>query len=95
MLTYLALNTIFLSIAAVLYYRFRPATKAVVWTLVLLLVLTLIFDNLMIWADFFSYNQLKLLGINIGLAPLEDFAYPIAAAFGVPALWTVLEKRRS
>ncbi|NKF31514.1 lycopene cyclase domain-containing protein, partial [Pseudomonas sp. BGM005] len=35
-----------------------------------------------------------LLGIHIGLAPLEDFAYPIAGAIMLPAVWAALRARR-
>ena len=34
-----------------------------------------------------------LSGLRVGLAPLEDFAYPLCAAFLVPAVFTLLPAR--
>lgn len=56
---------------------------------VILLALTAVFDNLMIAAGLFNYPAEHLSGIRIGLAPLEDFSYPLCAAFLVPALFTL------
>ena len=48
------------------------------------LVLTAVFDNVMIAAGLFTYPAEHLSGLRIGLAPLEDFSYPLCAAFLVP-----------
>ena len=61
---------------------------------VVLLALTAVFDNAMIALDLFTYPEQHLSGIRIGLAPLEDFAYPLCAAFGVPAVAALLPARR-
>lgn len=57
-----------------------------------LLVLTAIFDNAMIAAGLFTYPEEHLSGLRIGVAPLEDFAYPLCAAFLVPALFTLITR---
>ena len=57
---------------------------------VVLLVLTAIFDNLMIAAGLVAYDDSLTSGIFVGLAPLEDFSYAIAAAVFVPSVWSVL-----
>src|SRR5699024_8696114 len=59
-----------------------------------LLVLTAVFDSLMIAADLFRFDEEQLLGLHVGLAPLEDFAWPLASALSLPALWTLLAPRR-
>ena len=69
----------------------RLAASAV--TAVVLVLLTIVFDNLMIAAGLFTYPEHLISGIRIGLAPLEDFAYPVAAAFLVPAVRTLLAPR--
>jgi len=56
-------------------------------TLAALLVLTLIFDNLIIWAGIVGYDTSKLLGLFVGYAPVEDFFYAILAVIIVPVLW--------
>ena len=63
-------------------------------TVVVLCLLTVVFDTLMIGAGLYVYAPDKILGIRIWGAPLEDFAYAIAAAIGMPVLWVVLGRRR-
>jgi lycopene cyclase domain-containing protein len=60
---------------------------------VVLAALTAVFDNAMIALGFFSYPAEHLSGVHVGLAPLEDFAYPLCAAFLVPAAFTLLSAR--
>jgi hypothetical protein len=42
-----------------------------------------------------GYDPDKLVGIIIGVAPIEDFAYSIAALVLLPAVWYLLRRRRS
>ena len=60
-----------------------------------LLVLTAVFDSLMIAADLFRFDEDRLLGMHVILAPVEDFAWPVAAALALPALWTLLAPREA
>lgn len=57
-----------------------------------LLVLTAIFDNVMIALGLFVYRAGTLSGLTLGRAPLEDFAYPVAAAVLLPVLWRWLRR---
>ena len=59
----------------------------------LLLVLTAVFDTLMIVADLFRYDESALLGPRVLLVPVEDFAWPVFAVLAVPALWELLGRR--
>jgi len=59
-----------------------------------LVVLTAVFDNIMIAAGLFTYPETLISGLRVGLAPIEDFAYPLCAAFLVPAVFTLLEPLR-
>lgn len=61
---------------------------------VVLVVLTAIFDNVMIALDLFTYPPEHLSGLRIGLAPLEDFSYPVCAAFLIPAVFALLTRRK-
>ena len=69
----------------------RMAASAI--AALLLLVLTAVFDNLMIAAGLFSYPPAHLSGLRVGLAPIEDFSYAVCAAFLVPAVYTLLPRR--
>lgn len=96
MRVYMLLNLPFLAVAAVLAlvslvrpgWRRRMLASAL--TAAVLCILTAVFDNVMIAAALFSYPEENLSGIRIGLAPIEDFAYPVAAAFAVPAIWSLV-----
>ncbi len=68
------------------------ALAAIGVTIAVLFVLTAVFDNLMIGAELFHYAPEHLLGIKVGLAPLEDFAYPLAGAVLLPALWMTFQR---
>ena len=101
-MTYLLLNAVFLVVAALvavvavqrrlISVRF---VSAVAGALTLTLLLTAVFDNLMIGAGLFSYDPAHISGLFIGLAPIEDFAYPLAAAILLPALWVISGGTRS
>ncbi|RRS01286.1 lycopene cyclase domain-containing protein [Glycomyces terrestris] len=70
----------------------RMAASAV--AAAVLVLLTAAFDNLMIAAGLFTYPESHLLGVKVGQAPIEDFAYPVSAAFAVPAAFVLLPERR-
>jgi lycopene cyclase domain-containing protein len=55
-----------------------------------LCVLTAVFDTVMIAGDLFRYGAGALLGVRVLLVPVEDFAWPLAAALLLPALWQLL-----
>ena len=100
-MTYSVLALVFLGLAVVgavtatFAARRRPDLRAVGIALAALLLLTAVFDTIMIGVGFFTYADAHLLGARIGLAPIEDFAYPIAGVLLLPAIWTLLRTRRS
>ncbi|ALE92513.1 hypothetical protein AOC05_09625 [Arthrobacter alpinus] len=98
------LNVIFVAVAvlvmvtALAQHRGETGRRAViavvVGTIAVLIVLTAIFDNLMIASGLFDYAGHTLNGIHVGLAPIEDFAYPIAAGLLLPGLWLLFTRGR-
>ena len=56
-------------------------------TVAALVVLTLVFDALMITADLFRFEASLMSGVRIGPVPLEDLAWPVAAGLLMPSLW--------
>ncbi len=54
-------------------------------------ILTAIFDNLIIISGIVAYDPDTLLGLYVWRAPIEDFAYTIAAVLLVPAVWNKQE----
>lgn len=88
---------ILLTVAVTLATLRRPAfgqrMAASAISAAVLLVLTAIFDNIMIAVGLIVYPEEHLSGLRIGVAPLEDFAYPLCAAFLVPAVYTLVARR--
>lgn len=100
-MTYLELSACFVGAAllaavvmSLVARRGRPHLGAVALTVVALVILTAVFDTIMIATGLFHYSPAHLLGLHIGLAPIEDFTYPLAGALLLPALWAVLTSRR-
>ena len=71
----------------------RPAVLAAGAALAVLLVLTAVFDNLIVGTGIVGYDPARIIGLRVGVAPIEDFAYPAAAALALPALWWGLPGR--
>jgi lycopene cyclase domain-containing protein len=73
----------------------RPGRRmaALFLTLAVLIVLTAIFDNVIVGLGIVGYDEAKISGVLLGVAPLEDFAYTVAAVFALPALWLLLPAR--
>ena len=100
-MTYLQLSAVFLGVAAVagsalvLVARRRPHLGALGITAIVLVLLTAVFDTVMIAAGLFHYSSAHLIGLHIGLAPLEDFAYPLAGVLLLPAVWTATRALRA
>lgn len=88
MATYLILNLLFiLVVCLVLRFRFRWPSRALFVTFIILMVLTAVFDNLIVGLSIVDYDPSKILGVRIGYAPIEDFMYAILAVILVPAVW--------
>ena len=94
-MTYWELNVIFLGIVSVavlvgIVLKRTPRWGAVGLAAALLLVATAAFDNLMISVGLVAYDPDRIQGAFVGVAPIEDFAYTVAAVVGLPALWALL-----
>lgn len=88
MLTYFLLNVLFMATVLLFARRFVPAHNRAWWsTLGALVIMTAIFDNVIIALGIVGYNSSALLGVYIVKAPVEDFFYSLLAVYLVPALW--------
>ncbi len=97
-MTYLLLDVVFVAVAAVAVLvarraRVAPSLRAIGWTVAVLAVMTIVFDNLMIAAGLFEFADEHLVGLRFGRAPVEDLGYPLAVALLLPALWHLLGRR--
>ena len=59
------------------------------------MLMTAVFDNVMIGVGLVGYAPEKISGAFIGIAPLEDFAYAIAAVVLLPSLWCLIGGKRA
>ena len=80
-MTYLGLNSIFLVALALLTI---PVLKKLPWRAIAfataaLLLITAVFDNVIIGLGIVAYDESLISGLKLGLAPIEDFAYSLAA----------------
>lgn len=93
-MTYAELNLIFLVIAGIATWIIKSKYRCFTTPIVMLpmLVLTAVFDNLIILSGIVDYDDTKLLGINILAVPIEDFAYTVVAVLLVPAIWKAVSK---
>lgn len=102
-MTYLLLALGFLALATIVALVARRVARrtgrpAVGWRVLALaagalLLLTAVFDNVMIASGLFAYADAQISGARIGLAPVEDFSYPLAAVILLPALWSLFGDR--
>lgn len=95
-MSYLILNLVFLLLIGVCLVVFtKQKPRNALWlTLIVLLVITALFDSLFIVLGIFEYEASKILNLFIWKAPVEDFAYTVASVFIVGLTWEYFEKKR-
>jgi lycopene cyclase domain-containing protein len=99
MTTYWLLNLAFLGGVALVALaswlaRRQPAWRAVGLAAIPILILTAVFDNVLVGTHIVSYDPKLISGVFVGVAPLEDFSYAIAAVVLLPCLWALLTPNR-
>ena len=78
-MTYLEMNSYFI-LPILIWYFARFKTSRLCYDripLLLLMLLTVVFDNLIVLAQIVSYDESKNSGFKVLVAPLEDFAYTL------------------
>ena len=94
-MTYLLLTASVLGIFTVygfLMRRWLPG-RPLLAAAVVMLTLTLVFDNVIIGTGIVDYDPEKISGILLGFAPIEDFAYTLVALVLVPSLFNFLRSK--
>ncbi len=99
-MTYWMLNLPFLAVAAVVgvaavLARRSPSWRGVGLAAIVVLILTAVFDNVLVGTGIVGYDPALISGAKIGVAPLEDFAYAIAGLILLPSLWSLLTPRKA
>jgi len=76
---YLEMNSWFVLPILLLYFA-RFKTSRLCYDripLLLLMLMTAVFDNLIVLAKIVSYDEAKISGLMVLVAPIEDFAYTL------------------
>lgn len=94
-MTYLLLTASVLAAAMIYFFLMRSyiASKPLVAASAVMLLITAIFDNVIIATGIVAYDEAKISGIKIGVAPIEDFAYTVVALLVVPNLFNFFRVR--
>jgi lycopene cyclase domain-containing protein len=97
-MTYWMLNAVFLGVVlvvagAAVVARRGPRWRAVGITAAVLLVLTAVFDNVLVAVGIVGYDRDLISGVLVGVAPVEDFCYAVAVVVLLPSLWSLLGPR--
>jgi lycopene cyclase domain-containing protein len=95
--TYLVMNVFFLVplFAVGLLMRKQLPWRAIIWATGALLLITAVFDNLIIGTGIVAYDEELISGIKIGLAPIEDFSYSLAGPILIAILSRVFDLDKS
>ena len=98
-MSYLTFSLVFVAAAlvpallAVLTQRTgRRWWLAVLLAMAALVVLTIVFDSLMVAVGLFRYDQTRSLGVDVWLTPVEDLTWPVASAVLLPSLWALSDR---
>ncbi len=94
-MTYWLINLPFLAaagvvLAAAIATRRAPGAPALLIAAGVMVLMTAIFDNAIIGFGLVDYDEALISGVRIGFAPVEDFAYTVAALLMIPALWHLM-----
>jgi len=94
-MTYLILNLLFL-ITLVMFMPTSLKKLPRAWWITLggLVVLTALFDPVIIYLHIVDYDPAKILGLKFLGAPIEDFFYALYAACIVPLVWMRLGENK-
>jgi len=95
-MNYLALNVVFMLIAFVILnvINRKSPWRAIGWTLLVMCLVTLIFDNVIVGLGIVDYDSSKISGLLLGLVPVEDFAYTVVSVLAVSSIWHMMTRNK-
>ncbi|PZE65099.1 lycopene cyclase domain-containing protein [Curtobacterium sp. MCBD17_021] len=70
----------------------RTGVASAVVTGIALLVMTCVFNNVIVGLGIVAYDRALVLGARVGLFPVEDLAYSIGAVLLLPSCWVLLDR---
>jgi len=102
MYEYLLIEIVLILITFIIYkfYKIKlfKSKKQMIIFWLLVFIGGIIWDNYAVWRGHWIYSKKGLIGINVGLIPLEDYIFIFLVGFGFLILYNVsnklYEKRR-
>lgn len=94
-MTYVVLSVAVLALlsAACLPVLRRLPHRPLLLTGLVLLTLTVVFDNVIVGVGLVDYDDDLISGVRMPIAPIEDLAYAVGAVLLVPTMWELLGRR--
>jgi lycopene cyclase domain-containing protein len=80
--------------ALFLLFRKRLNLRALGLAATLTLLMTLVFDNLIILVGIVGYDEALISGVKLGVAPIEDFSYTLVGLVLIPLTWELLGRKK-
>ena len=77
-----------------LLFRNHLNLRALGLAATLTLVMTLVFDNLIILFGIVGYDESLISGVKLGGAPIEDFSYTLVGLVLIPLTWELLGRKK-
>ena len=77
-----------------LLFRNRLNLRALGLAAALTLLMTLVFDNLIILFGIVGYDESLISGVKLGVAPIEDFSYTLVGLVLIPMTWELLGRKK-
>ncbi len=90
----IALPPVLLAALVAVLFRKHLKLRALGWATALVLLMTLVFDNLIILAGIVGYDEDLISGIKLGIAPIEDFSYTLVGLVLIPLTWELLGRKK-
>ncbi|WP_062070568.1 lycopene cyclase domain-containing protein [Demequina sediminicola] len=95
-MTYVILSVAVLAVIAIAcapVLRRLPA-RPLALTALVLIILTIVFDNVIVGLGIVDYDPELISGVLMPIAPVEDLAYAIGAVLLIPTFWELLGGKR-
>lgn len=94
---YIVLNLVvtIIVLGSLLIHTRQKLSRCILISLIGLLVLTVIFDSLIIANGIVAYHTQNILGVYIWRAPIEDFLYTVVSVVFVGVMWEYYESKNT
>ena len=90
----IALPPVLMAGMLALLFRKRLNLRSLGLAAALTLLMTLVFDKLIILFGIVGYDESLISGVKLGVAPIEDFSYTLVGLVLIPLTWELLGRKK-